>query len=386
MSMIATLILLGVAAILTTLAAPWVLPRALNRTLRHKPYPVSECAAKLHRSLVVADLHADALLWRRDLLRRSTVGHVDLPRLRAGNVAVQVFATVNTFPGAAVYHGRTYRLNLGGLQAAAQRWPLSTWRSAYARTLHQAAKLEALAKRSVGAVRIMRSARDLDEVLEARRAGAGVIGAVLAIEGATALEGEMRNVDALFSAGFRVLTITHFCDNAVGGSSNGLKRHGLTNFGRDVFARMEELSFIIDLAHASPTLIDDALECTTRPVMVSHTGLRDIWDDVRNLSDDQARAIADKGGIIGIGYWRDALGPPSLERIAETLCYGVELVGPGHMALGSDFDGGGAAPLDASELPALTEKLLRAGLDEDVIAGVMGGNAVGFLRQALPES
>ena len=380
---------LGIVAALIALAALLLVAGRLTqilltRVLRHAPYAVSERARELHAGLTIVDLHADALLWKRDLLRRNRVGQADLPRLVAGNVAVQVFAAVTKFPGAAVYRGKSYNIDLLVPLAAVQFWPFGAWTGLKYRALYQARRLHRLSADSNGRLRILKAREDLDAFLAERRERPDILGGILAIEGVHCLEERIENLDELFHAGFRLAGLVHFCDNAAGGSSNGVGGGGLTPFGRAVVARMEALSMIVDLAHASPRLIDDVLGVASRPVLVSHTGVRGAYDNVRNLSDEHARAVAAAGGILGVGYWKDAIGAPSPMAVARTAAYLAELVGIEHVALGSDFDGGVRTPLDASELPAITQALLDVGLDAEAIARIMGGNAVEFFARALP--
>ena len=142
---------------------------------------------------------------------------------------------------------------------------------------------------------------------------------------------------------------------------------------------------IVDVAHASAATIDDVLAIATRPVVVSHTGVRGTADNARNLSDDQLRGIAATGGIVGIGFWDDRRGRRRrrLDRAGDPPTRSA-VVGVDHVGLGSDFDGAVPRPIDATGLVQITDALLEAGLDEATIAGVMGGNALRVLAEVLP--
>ena len=140
----------------------------------------------------------------------------------------------------------------------------------------------------------------------------------------------------------------------------------------------------MDLAHASETTIDDVLRVARRPVVASHTGVRAVADSPRNLSDDQLRAIAATGGLIGIGFWPASCGGDTVEWIARSIAHAVSVVGAEHVALGSDFDGAVSVPFDASGMGLVTAALLGQGLGQDQIAAVMGGSAIRLLRSALP--
>ena len=141
---------------------------------------------------------------------------------------------------------------------------------------------------------------------------------------------------------------------------------------------------IVDVAHASPAVVDDVLKIATRPFVISHTGVRGACDSPRNLSDEQMRGIAAKGGLIGIGYWDGAVCDPTPAATARAIRHVRDLIGIDHVALGSDFDGSVTTGFDTAQLAAVTQALIDAGLRDSEIAAVMGGNAVRLLRQGLP--
>ncbi len=147
---------------------------------------------------------------------------------------------------------------------------------------------------------------------------------------------------------------------------------------------MEARGVILDLAHCSAATIDDALAVATRPVIASHTGVRGVADNVRNLPDAQLAGIAATGGLVGIGFWRTACGGDDAASIARSIAYAVDRIGADHVALGSDWDGAVAVPFDAAGVVALTDALLEVGLDEATIRAVMGENVLRFLAGALP--
>jgi microsomal dipeptidase-like Zn-dependent dipeptidase len=360
--------------------------RRLNPVADPGPYRIDAVTSDLHERLAVVDLHADSLLWGRDLLQRASRGHVDLPRLVAGNVALQVFAVATKVPRHLNIERNDDRTDDIALVALVQGWPPATWRSLLARAVYQAGRLAATAARSNGRLTIVRSAADVDWLLARRSAGDSVVGGLLAIEGAHALDGDPANVDRLFDAGYRMVGLAHFFDNDVAGSAHGIGKGGLTPAGRDVVRRLEARSMLVDLAHASAATIDDVLATATRPVVVSHTGVRGTEDNARNLSDDQLRGVAATGGVVGIGFWPTASGGRDAASIARALGHAVAVIGSDHVALGSDFDGAVPMPFDASGLGLLTAALLAEGLDEATIMAVMGGSAVRLLREALPPS
>ncbi|MGB3316020.1 MAG: membrane dipeptidase [Albidovulum sp.] len=368
---------------------PGIADRMQNPVTVHDPWPVSPAAKAMHERLIIGDLHADALLWNRDLTKRWTRGQVDLPRLAEGNVAVQVFTTVTKSPS-----GLNYEENAADarddvtLLYIGQLRPFRSWRDLTERALEQARQLERAERKAPEALKIVRSRADLAEVMRRRGEGEQVVGGILGVEGGHALMGEIGNLGRLYDAGFRLIGLTHFFDNALGASLHGEAGgdKGLTKFGRQVVQKMVEKQMIIDLAHASPTMAREVLGMVDVPVVVSHTGIRSHCDTVRNFPDDLMRDIAAKGGLIGIGYWADVTCDDTPAGIAGAIIAAIGVVGADHVALGSDFDGAVRTSFDTSELAALTQALIDRGLDEAVIAKVMGGNMIRFLQEALPEA
>jgi microsomal dipeptidase-like Zn-dependent dipeptidase len=347
--------------------------------------PVSARAAALHRASVVVDLHADPLLWSRDLARRSTRGHVDLPRLREGGVALQVFGIVTRFPLIASIERTDPRWpDAITLLAATSLWPLRTLTSFRARVLHQAAALHHLADESDGRFIVVESRSDLDRVLARHAEDPTVIGGLLDIEGAHALEADVANLDAVAAAGVRMIGLAHFYDNVFGGSAHGVAKHGLTDLGRTLVHEMERRGIVVDLAHSSPAAIADVLAIATRPLVVSHTGVRGTCDNPRNLSDDQLRGVARLGGVVGIGFWETAVCGLAPTDVARAIKYAVDLIGDDHVGLGSDFDGAVTTGFDASQLALVTQAMLDAGIPPVSVPKILGGNAVRVIRDVLP--
>ncbi|WOJ95440.1 membrane dipeptidase [Congregibacter brevis] len=378
-------VLILVAAAIGFGVGPGILEQSLNKVMEHEPYAISDEAQTLHDSLVVGDLHTDSTLWARDLTARADRGHVDLPRLREANVALQAFTFVTRSP-----KGQNYESNDADapdnitLVALIQRWPVVTWSSLTERALLQARKLAAIEADDPSLLRVLRSQEDLAAVMEARTKGAQTIGALLGIEGSHALEGSLDNIDRLRNAGVRMFGLHHFFDNELGGSLHGTGGGGLSDFGKDVVARLDERGAIIDVAHSSEQSVRDVLAMSDSPLVVSHTGFRGYCPTPRNISDDLMQQIALGGGLIGVGYWDAAICKVSPKGIVEAIRYGIDLVGVDHVALGSDYDGSTTVPFDTSELAALTEEMLNQGFAEEEIRRVMGGNMLRFLQENLP--
>ncbi len=364
--------------------APAVIEEHFNHTLARPVAPVGAHARALHARLTIVDLHADSLLWERDLLARGDRGHVDVPRLVEGNVALQAFTIVTRTPrGHNIDRNADDSDNIT-LLAIAEGWPPSTWTDLTARARYQAAKLDEVARRSRGRFVVIRRASELAAYLARRAADPTLSAGFLGVEGAHALGGDLGNIEALFAAGVRMMAPTHFTDNDIGGSASGVGHTGLSAKGSALVREMEARGMIVDLAHASARTIDDVLSIATRPVVVSHTGVRGTCDNARNLDDAQLVAIARTGGVVGIGYWGHAVCTVDAASIARAIVHAVRVAGVDHVALGSDFDGTTTTPFDASGLVALTDALITAGLDDDAIAKVMGGNALRVLLATLP--
>ena len=269
------------------------------------------------------------------------------------------------------------------LLAIAQLQPVRTWFSLLERSLWHAQKLRRVAAADPG-LRIVRTAGDLEAGLAARRAGKVQHLALLSIEGMHNLEGRFENLDVLFAAGFRMGGLAHFFDNELAGSMHGERKGGLTPFGRKVVAAMEDKGMIVDVAHASHATVADVLAIARKPVVFSHGGVKGTCDTNRNLTDDEIRGIARTGGVIGIGLWDVASCSDKPAGAAKAMRYVRDLVGIEAVALGSDFDGAVAEPIDVSGLDALTQALLDEGFTPDEVRAAMGGNAIRVLRADLP--
>ncbi len=353
LSAITAIVLLGGLSYLE-----WVLPgqteTSINVNLPHAPYAVSERARQLHDSLFIADLHSDSLLWKRDLRKRSDVGHMDLPRLREGNVALQVFSATTKSPEGQNYDRNEADSDRITLLAIASLWPVRTWGSLFERAAYQLEKLHSLADDSE--LVVIRSRQDMADFVAARENGKPTIAGIYLIEGAHPLEGDIEKLGILFDEGLRIVGLTHFFDNELGGSLHGISTAGLTDFGRAVARRADELGAIIDIAHASPTMVADVLALTERPVI-----------------------------LLGIGYWDAAVCDVTPKGVVAAIRYAIDLLGAEHVALGSDYDGATAVAFDTSELAVLTHEMLLGGFTEEEIRLVMGENVKRFLLSYLPD-
>jgi len=381
--------LLGLAIVLIVAAgaffglAPGMTERSLNKIDGKPLAAVSDHARALHKTLTIVDLHSDTLLWQRSLLTRAGRGHVDLPRLEDGNVALQVFSSVTKTP-----KGQNYDANGGDTDnitalTIAQLQPVRTWSSLLERSLWHAEKLHRAVAKADGKLIAVAAPADIDRLLAARAAETRPVGAMLSIEGLQDLEGDIRNLDRLHAAGFRMAGLAHFFDNDVAGSMHGLRKYGLTPLGRKIVPRMEELGMIVDIAHCSRACVADILKIARRPVVSSHGGVQATCKVNRNLDDDQIRGVAATGGLIGIGYWDAAICDTSPASIAKAMKHVRDLVGIQYVALGSDYDGGTTVRFDTSKLVQVTQALIDAGFTDDEIRAAMGGNAIRVLKAGI---
>jgi membrane dipeptidase len=375
---------LAVAIVLAFSVLPGIVDRRMN-TIGVAPHlTVSPAARALHASLTVADMHADQLLWSRDPLARADHGHVDVPRMTDGNVALQVFSAVTKTPKNQNYDNNTGETDNITLLAIVQRWPVASWTSLRARAIHQAARLHDAVQRSNGSLVLVTDSASLQAFLAKRSSTPNTHAAMLAIEGLHALDGQLASVDTLFAHGFRMMGLTHFFDNEVAASAHGVSRGGLTPLGRQVVQRMESLGILVDLAHASPQTVTETLAMATRPVVVSHTGVAATCPGPRNLTDAQLTAIAANGGVVGIGYWDAAVCTLGAASIAKAIRHAVNVAGIDHVGLGSDFDGATSTPFATDGLAEITQALLDQQFTPEEIGKIMGGNVMRLLTARLP--
>jgi len=366
---------------------PKMLDKSMNPVSEHAPFVVSEEAQALHNTLIVGDWHADSALWNRDLKKTYDYGHADIPRLQAGNVALQMFTTVTKSPS-----GQNYDSNETGANdnitalAIVQRWPIKTWSSLFERAMYQANKIKDLEKRDPENFMLIESQYDLGIFLLKRVNNTKMVGGLIGTEGSHALDGNLDNIERLYENSFRMMSLQHFFDNKLGGSLHGTSGAGLTEFGRQAIDEMQRLDIIIDVSHSSENVVKDVLSISNQPLVISHTGFNGYCKSPRNISDSLMIEIAEKGGLIGVGFWDAAVCDNTPRSVAEAIIYGIGLIGAEHVALGSDFDGTITPGFDTSELVAITHELLELGLGKEEIRKVMGENMLSFLQDNLPKT
>jgi membrane dipeptidase len=195
-----------------------------------------------------------------------------------------------------------------------------------------------------------------------------------ALEGADGLEGKIDNLYRLHKKGLRLLQLMHFRANEVGHiQTRPYKAGGLTEFGRQVVRECNRLGIIIDLAHAHKQTTLEALEISKHPIIFSHTGVKALHRGDRYLSDEEIRAIAAKGGIIGI--WPSS-SFPTMKDMVRHIDYVKKLVGINHVGIGSDLRGMRYTPEFGEEanFQAIASALIEHGYTDEEVGKVMGAN------------
>lgn len=371
---------------------PTALDRHLNTRLTLQPPSDRTASAEaLHARLNIADLRAGTLLWRRDLSAQTGRGHLDLPRLAAGNVSVQVFTAITTAPARRWLQpdwlGTGRPLDGPALLAALHLWPLPSWDSPFQRALVQARKLQRLKETSNGSFRILRTRADLETLLHRKSDQPALVGGLLSLDSVTALEGDIRALETLYQAGFRMIGLSQQSGHAgrtghTGqGSTPPADSATLSAFDRKVLAEANHRGMVVDLAGLPPATIHAALAATQMPMVLTQGAPQPSCTTAPALPAELLQEIAEQGGLIAVPFTSPC--PQTLSDIAHNLRATRDLVGENHVALASGFDSARPAPLDAADLSQLTQALLDADFTEQEIEKLMGGNVIRLLRQRL---
>ena len=220
--------------------------------------------------------------------------------------------------------------------------------------------------------------------IEAAKAD-GKIVAVLAIENSEALEHSLYVLPMFYQLGVRTMTLTHSVRTFAG---DGEQAHhsggGLTEFGHDLIRAMNDLGMLVDVSHLSVPAFWHAMDTTNVPVLASHSACRALNEHGRNLHDDQLKAIADGGGVVGVTcvhHFVD-LENPTIDRYLDHVEHAVRVAGIDHVGFGSDFDGGSYLLADASQVPMITHGLAKRGWSEHNLRKFLGLNHLRVFRDA----
>lgn len=313
-----------------------------------------------HRPMLICDLHCDTALRLADGYRiEDSRGHLSLPKMRAGGVGLQVFAC----------------------------WVSPKYRhqQAWIRTLELIAAINReIAQHPTELMLVV----GRDSWRECRRKGR--IGIILAVEGGHVLGNDVARLDQLYDQGVRMLTLTwnnsnHFADSAFQAGKSG-RDGGLTALGRKLIARCDQLGIRLDLSHASERTFWQVLESIRRPPLLTHSCVKFLGGHFRNASDRQIRALAQRGGLLGINFCPAFLGQQkhkvSVASVADQFEYVKELVGAEVLAIGSDYDGIRETPQGLEgpdKLPGLLEALLCRGFSRKQLDDISCRNVLRYL-------
>ncbi len=333
----------------------------------------------------IADLHCDELLWDRNLLAEINYGHVDVPRMQQANMAFQVFSIVSKVPRGINIEKNEGNSDQIALLSFAQLRPPSNWFSIKKRALNQCNMLHKFAKQSEGQLRVIGSRGDLKHFITDREENHLLTAGMLGLEGAQPLEGNLANLEAFYDAGVRYIGLAHFYDNEWAGSAHGMNKGGLTTIGKLLIQKMDSLHITIDLAHCSQQTINDVFALHNGPILVSHTGVKGVCDNQRNLSDEHLLEIGKRNGLVGIGLWETAVCGKDAAATAKSIRYVADKIGVDKVALGSDWDGAFEMHFDVTGLPRIVTALENEGFTRVDIEKIMGGNVRDFFLRNLPE-
>jgi membrane dipeptidase len=288
-------------------------------------------------------------------------GQMDLPQMRAGGIDCAFFAVDVT----------------------------RAWKNHLAYALDALGFFDADLSTCEAEITVARSAADI----EAAKA-AGRQSALLVVENSDALEGSLNVLRMLHRLGVRSVGITHNLSTwAAAGNAEARCGGGLTRFGVRLVQEMNQLGMLVDVSHISERGFYDTLEVSCHPVIASHSCCAALCDHPRNLTDDQIRALARQGGVLGITFvpgfidpnWTPAMWPerPSLEQLLDHIDHAVEVGGIDHVGIGSDFDGGGSVLPSAADFPRITAGLAARGYPPAALRKLLGENHLRVLRQSL---
>ena len=327
-----------------------------------------ERALRLHREALVVDTHCDTIMQLmpprerdapppRRLGERSDRGHIDLPRLLEGGVDCQTFA---------IYTGRQEN----------QPWALRT-------ALQMVDVFERECADNEGLVHAL----SYDEILAASREGR--VAALLSIEGAEPLMGDLGLLRVFHKLGVRMLSLTwNWRTPFADGVSASRAESKLTDLGVEALREMERLGIVYDVSHLSDSCFGDVADVKEGPFIASHSNCRAVCDHPRNLTDDMIKALADHEGVMGMNFAPAFVDreKATLERLVDHMDHIVDLVGADHVGLGSDFDGIRSTPEgleDASKMPNITRELVRRGYPDDDIEKVLGRNFLRVFKEVM---
>lgn len=317
----------------------------------------------VNHKITFVDAHCDSMLdvlhGRRGLGHKGNEGQADFMRLREGGVKLQFFA---------VFIEQPYRSS-GALLRALQG--IDLFLKEVENNSHQ--------------VVLIKSKQDLEDLMKDNR-----LGAILSIEGGEALEGELFTLDIFQRLGVRSLGLTwNDRNNLADGVGAGKRHRGLTGFGKEVIREMNRMGMLVDLAHIAEKGFWEALEISESPVVVTHANCQRLCSHVRNLTDQQLKAIGEKDGCVGITFVPEFIDSanPTIDKLLDHVEHAAAIAGIDHVGFGSDFDGMDKILPElgtALEMPRLVEGLGKRGFSDEEIFKLTGGNWLRVLKHVLP--
>lgn len=371
-------------------------------------------AARIHDKAILIDGHNDvtsaSIVQGRDIAQPQPDRHTDFSRWKKGGLDVQFFSI---FTGPVAHNPK----------------------GVFADANDQIDSLEALVRRHPQQIMLAGSYREIRTGLKQKKL-VGLIG----VEGGHMIENDLEKLDALQKRGMRYLTLTWNNSNSWATSAmdetlhaDTLKHKGLTDFGRSVVRRLNQLGVLVDLSHTGEQTFYDAIATSTRPVILSHSSVYNLCPVFRNVKDDQIRAVARNGGVICINFYsgfisrkfdeklasfseavkkqfvdsvsrqtgdpRQALQQwntytqkelesvrPAISDVVDHIDYIVKLVGDDYVGIGSDYDGIGSVPIgleDVSAYPNITIELLKRGYTKRSVRKILGGNVLRVIRASF---
>lgn len=371
-----------------------------------QPIPVS--VMKFHQKSILIDTHNDVLseltMTGHDISNRLNVGNTDLPRLKQGGVDVQFFS---------IWCDGSYGKG-----------------TAFNYANQEIDSLMSIIQINSDKIALAKNYEDIMHDVHQ-----GKLAAMIGVEGGHMIEGKLDYLDSLYKRGMRYMTLTWNNSNGWATSAvdetehrDSLKHLGLTDFGKEVVRRMNQLGVMVDLAHVGRQTFLDAIHTSTKPIIVSHSCVYKICPVPRNLMDDQIRAVKKNGGVICVNFYsgfvdsnyqhkvdafiseyrlqvdslkrlkyesandavfeiltpeqKQSLRPP-LSLLIDHIDYIVKMIGVDYVGIGSDFDGAESYPLgmdDVTDYPKITEALLQRGYSKKDIRKILGGNVLRVIR------
>jgi membrane dipeptidase len=321
----------------------------------------------VHSNSLMIDLHNDVIdvmisdpsynfsIW-------NNYNHTDIPRLQAGGVDIQFFSLwVNP----------------------------NTYTNHYDHTITMVNEFISIMTDNPDAIQ---QAYAMNEAITINQQGK--IAAIIGVEGGHSIENSLEKLENLFNLGMRYMTITwnNSLDWAIAHNHPNTLTQGLSEFGRSVIRTMDSLGIVIDVSHVGIKTIQDILEETTNPIIASHSGVRAITNNSRNLYDWQIQDIANSGGVIGIVFYPNFLtgtNSATINNVIQHIDHIVNLVGIDYVAIGSDFDGIGRTPVgleNVSKFPNLTLALLEHGYSISDVKKILGENAKRVFDEVVSNS